>query len=112
MIQFVFILFYLIGFSNFGSSGIGFRRDMNDVEDVDQEEQEMSHFRYASPYDTPKYVPKAPKPAYKAPPVYTPPAYNYPAPKPVQCPQNLLIGCAPRVQYVPCSAPPPSYGGY
>lgn len=51
----------------------------------------MSHFRYASPYDEPTYA--APKPAYKA--------------APVQCPQNLLVGCAPQVQYVPCQPPPP-----
>lgn len=105
-----FVLWFLSagfsnGFQNFGVNP-GFNRIFRaENEDIEEEEMELSKFRYASPYDIPAY--KHAKPAYK--PVYAPapvPAYSYSAP--VQCPQNLLVGCAPQVQYVPCSAPPSS----
>lgn len=70
------------------------------------DEDQMNGARYASPYDMPRYMPQpkyTPKPFYPA--AYSnaaPPAY--PHPQPVQCPQQLLIGCAPQVQYAACSS--------
>ncbi|XP_031640260.1 uncharacterized protein LOC116352100 [Contarinia nasturtii] len=68
---------------------------------------ENQYFRYASPYDIPKYVPK---PAYKPAAAPYKPAHSAPpalAPQVEKCGQNLFVSCVPNVQYVAC-APPPS----
>ncbi|XP_055318481.1 dnaJ homolog subfamily B member 6-like [Sitodiplosis mosellana] len=107
------------GIGGFGINSGGFGGFREDENDLEKEEMEM---RYATPYDTPVYVPKKaagyPPKAYPAPapaPYVVPKTYASPPPAPVQCPQNLLIGCAPQVQYVPCAPPPPPpppYGAY
>lgn len=86
------------GFDNFGNSFGRFRNA----------EENNHEFRYASPYDEPEYQP--PKPKYVAPrpapaPYHPSAPYQPPSPPSVRCPQNLLIGCAPQVQYVPCQQP-------
>lgn len=95
---------YLSGFSNFGNSFGGFRGA-----DGNADQNEDAHkFRYASPYDEPEYTP--PKPKYVAPPPapepYHPAPYH-PASPAVRCPHQLLVSCAPQVQYVPCQSSPP-----
>jgi len=92
------------GFSNFGGPFGRFRHPghiFRSAAEGNDELPTVNHeFRYASPYDVPRY--ERPQPAYAA----HKPSYK-PSPS-VQCPQNLLVGCAPQVQYVPCQAPPPA----
>lgn len=73
----------VIKFGEIESDHIGFRN------------ADGSQARYASPYDEPHIASYAPAPV----PSYSPS---------VPCPSNILIGCQPQVQTVPCA--PQSYG--
>lgn len=100
-------------------------RAMLEGDELEDNDQPMPAAR-EEPHYNPSYQPPAyqqphqPVAQYQAPVAYHQPAqYHAPAPynppaqqhyqSPVQCGSNLLIGCQPQVQQVPCSAPP-QYG--
>lgn len=96
---FLCICLFSSGFNNFGFNRGGFGGVVRAADE--NENQSMSNFRYASPYDTVRYSKPLPPP----PPA---PAHVYPVLQPpVQCPHQLLVSCAPQVSSVPCSAAPP-----
>lgn len=99
----------MLGFSNFGNgfggngfSGNGFGGRFRNAEENDKQNIDNHEFRYASPYDEPEYTPPKPKYVPPTPAPYHPAPYH---PSSMRCPQNLLVGCAPQVQYVPCQQP-------